>query len=98
MKIQRYRMPAGLRRAEHAQGCDEWIPFCSCGGLLLLRLEGKDFAEDIIAMCDMRDAAHGVICLSIYQSLCVRNGKQDSFCHGGSSRMPLCGLVFFSIS
>lgn len=60
MKIQWYRMPSGLRRAEHAQGCGEWIHFCSCGGLLLLRLEGKGPKEDVIAMCDLRDLTHGV--------------------------------------
>lgn len=64
-------MPPGLRGAEHAQGCDEWSSFYSCGGLLLLRLEGKDSAEDIIAMYNLGDQTHELIRLSIYPSLCV---------------------------
>lgn len=73
MKIQRYRMPSGLRRAEHAQGCGEWIPFCLCGGLLLLRLEGKDPEEDIIAMCDWRYPTRGVCHGAVYICLYIKS-------------------------
>lgn len=94
-------MPAGRRRAEQAQGFGEWIPFCSCGGLLLLRLEGKDSAEDGIAMCDLRDpthgVCHGVTCLNIYPSfVCVCNGVTGFFCyHRGRSKMCVF-MCFFA--
>jgi len=64
-------MPAGLGRAEHSQGCDEWIPFYSSGGPLLLRLEGKYSAEYFfffLCIWALGDPTHGVIFLSIYPS------------------------------
>lgn len=63
-------MPAGLRRAEHAQGCDEWISFYSCGGPLLLRLRGKRFSTFLFffSICASGVHAHGFISLSVYPS------------------------------
>ncbi len=40
----------------HVQGCAEWIPFCSGGGPLLLRLDEKNKnPEGVVAICDLKD-------------------------------------------
>lgn len=67
VKIQRCRMPPGPRRAEHAQGCGEWIPFCSRGGPVLLRFCRRCYSHVWLEK-PTHGVCHGVICLSIYPS------------------------------
>lgn len=68
MKIQRYRKPAGQRRVGHTQGCDEWIPFCLCGGPLLPKAGEKTQPETCLSFSALGVQTQGAIFLSIYVS------------------------------
>lgn len=51
MRIQWYRMPAGIRACPGGGG---WTPSCSCGGRLLLRLERERKLVEALT-CDFRE-------------------------------------------